>query len=103
TGGQNNYKEEVYDNLERIKRVSPMPVCAGFGVSNKTQAEQLGAYTDGVIVGSKIVKIFYQGREREIKDLIPDKILTRVKWRFISTYHTIIELMLLIFYTRELV
>ncbi|CAD2079976.1 tryptophan synthase subunit alpha [Jeotgalicoccus meleagridis] len=79
TGGQNNYKEEVYDNLERIKRVSPIPVCAGFGVSNKTQAEQLGAYTDGVIVGSKIVKIFYQGREREIKDLIPDKKLTRVK------------------------
>lgn len=79
TGGQNNYKEEVYDNLERIKRVSPIPVCAGFGVSNKTQAEQLGAYTDGVIVGSKIVKLFYQGREREIKDLIPDKKLTRVK------------------------
>lgn len=73
TGGRTDYQEATYSHLEKIRSVSPVPVCAGFGVSSKEMAEKLYQYTDGVIVGSRIVDLLHNGREDEIRSLIPDK------------------------------
>lgn len=42
--------------LRLAKRESKLPVCVGFGISTPEQAEQAAAFSDGVIVGSAIVK-----------------------------------------------
>ncbi|MBE3569529.1 MAG: tryptophan synthase subunit alpha [Bacillales bacterium] len=73
TGQRNKLPEELSGYLEHLKRISPVPVLAGFGISNHRQVKEVGSYCDGVIVGSKIVDLFHQGKEEEIIELIGKK------------------------------
>lgn len=45
----------VESNVARIKAHTPLPVAVGFGVKTPEQARSIGAYADGVVVGSAIV------------------------------------------------
>jgi len=40
-----------------VKEVKDIPCAIGFGISNPEQAKKMAAISDGVIVGSAIVKI----------------------------------------------
>ncbi|HZG70341.1 MAG TPA: tryptophan synthase subunit alpha, partial [Chondromyces sp.] len=51
TGARNNFKSDLKEYLNQIKKISPVPVFAGFGISSKEQAEEIGGLCDGVIVG----------------------------------------------------
>lgn len=73
TGVRDGFGTSLYDHLEKIKQISDTPVCAGFGISTKAQAEAVSSHSDGVIVGSKIVNLLHEGRTLEIKEIIPDK------------------------------
>jgi tryptophan synthase alpha chain len=42
--------------VERTREVTDLPVCVGLGVSNGAQAAEVGAFADGVIVGSALVR-----------------------------------------------
>jgi tryptophan synthase alpha chain len=43
--------------VERVHSLAPdVPVCVGLGVSNGTQAAEVGRFADGVIVGSALVR-----------------------------------------------
>ena len=45
-------------------------MCVGLGVSNGAQAREIGAYADGVIVGSALVKtLFDENVDRGLKAL----------------------------------
>ena len=45
-------------------------MCVGLGVSNGAQAREIGAYADGVIVGSALVKtLFDENIDRGLKAL----------------------------------
>jgi len=70
TGARTEFNETVADYLKEIKRVSPIPVLAGFGISTPDQVVELGSYCDGVVVGSKIVQFFNEKKLNEIKHLI---------------------------------
>ena len=48
---------EVLEYFARVKRSSPLPVCAGFGIRNREQVERLASHVDGVIVGSALVEV----------------------------------------------
>ncbi|MEM1371528.1 MAG: tryptophan synthase subunit alpha, partial [Pseudomonadota bacterium] len=41
--------------VERIKAATTLPVCVGFGVRTPEQARDIGAISDGVVVGSALV------------------------------------------------
>ncbi|MDQ3527197.1 MAG: tryptophan synthase subunit alpha, partial [Actinomycetota bacterium] len=41
--------------VRRAREVTDLPVCVGLGVSNGSQAAQVAAFADGVIVGSALV------------------------------------------------
>ena len=47
--------------LDRVRALSPVPVCAGFGIRNAAQVQRLGPHADGVIVGSAIVEALERG------------------------------------------
>ncbi len=64
TGTRNEFDQEVVEFLKRVKQFSPIPVVAGFGISNEKQINELTPHCDGVIVGSKIVDLL------DKKDLI---------------------------------
>ncbi|MBT2656236.1 tryptophan synthase subunit alpha [Bacillus sp. ISL-18] len=70
TGVRNEYDAELTSFIKSVKEVSAIPVMAGFGISSKEQIQQISKYCDGVIVGSRIVELFEQGRLSEMKDLM---------------------------------
>ncbi len=55
TGARTDLPDTVSQGLKRVKGLSRLPVCVGFGVSTPEQVRKLSAFADGVIVGSAIV------------------------------------------------
>jgi tryptophan synthase alpha chain len=59
--GVTGIRGKLPDNLEQaikgIKKYTRKPVAVGFGISDPEQAKIVSNYTDGVIVGSAIIKI----------------------------------------------
>jgi tryptophan synthase alpha chain len=52
---------EVLEYFARVKRVSPLPVCAGFGIRSREQIERLTPHVDGVVVASALVEVQERG------------------------------------------
>ena len=65
TGARAELPADLADRLEAIRRVSPLPVAAGFGISTREQADAVSRHADGYIVGSALVKRL--GEEGELK------------------------------------
>ncbi len=57
TGSSTLNVEEVATRVATIKAISNMPVGVGFGIKDAQSAADVSAVSDGVIVGSAIVKI----------------------------------------------
>jgi tryptophan synthase alpha chain len=64
TGAKNGLPTEVPALVERVRRHTKLPVCAGFGISNPRQARYLSGLVDGVIVGSAIIEIIRDEGEK---------------------------------------
>lgn len=74
TGERATHQDRVYEYLASLKKHATVPVLAGFGVSTPEQAHRLGAYCDGVIVGSKIVSMLHEGQDDDVRALIEQSI-----------------------------
>lgn len=70
TGTRATHQSQVNSYLQLLKENSPVPVLAGFGVSNVEQAQDLSSHCHGVIVGSKIVELLHEGKTDEVRALI---------------------------------
>ncbi len=57
TGKSVAVPEDVLAYLDRVRKVSRLPVCAGFGIRNHEQVRRLAAHVDGVVVGSALVEV----------------------------------------------
>jgi tryptophan synthase alpha chain len=55
TGARASMAPDVEEKVRIAKSLGEMPVCVGFGVATPEHAEAIGAYADGVVVGSAIV------------------------------------------------
>lgn len=53
----------VLSYLDGVRAVSPVPVCAGFGIRSREQVERLQGHVDGVIVGSALVEVLERGED----------------------------------------
>ena len=51
--------------VERVRAAADLPVCVGLGVSNGTQAAEVAAFADGVIVGSAFVRALLNAPDRD--------------------------------------
>ncbi len=47
--------------VDRVRAVTDLPVAVGLGVSDRSQAAEVAAYADGVIVGSALVRCLLDG------------------------------------------
>ena len=57
TGARKNLPQDILSNVRRLKKITKKPVCVGFGVSNPGQARKIAHASDGVIVGSAVIKV----------------------------------------------
>lgn len=55
TGARDSLPEGVKENIQKIKQIASIPVCAGFGIANRESAQQVLSCADGFIVGSAFV------------------------------------------------
>ena len=56
TGAKNTVLRSVDADVRSIKKFSTLPVCVGFGISTPEQARQMSRVSDGVIIGSAVVR-----------------------------------------------
>ncbi len=70
TGVRDGFGDDLQTHLEELKAVSPVPVLAGFGISTPDQVRSIGAFADGVIVGSAIVDAFHRGDLKVVEALV---------------------------------
>lgn len=63
TGKNVAVPQEVLDYFANVQRLSPAPVCAGFGIRSREQVARMAPYVDGVIVGSALVEVIERGED----------------------------------------
>jgi tryptophan synthase alpha chain len=56
TGVRDTLPPELNATVDRLRSVTPLPVCVGFGISRPEQAREVSRMADGVVVGSAIVR-----------------------------------------------
>lgn len=60
TGARLYLDKDVTNHIEMIKKFTDTPIAIGFGVSTPEEASEVAKIADGVIVGSAIVKRFFE-------------------------------------------
>lgn len=63
TGKNVSVPEEVTAYLDRVREVSRVPVCAGFGIRSREQVQALRGHVDGVVIGSALVEVLERGED----------------------------------------
>jgi len=85
TGSRESLSDSVGPLVQRLKELTTVPICVGFGISKPEHAAAVAAAgADGVIVGSRLIQII----EDNLAD--KDKMQTHLR-RFISEIRQAIE------------
>ena len=70
TGKSGSYRDDLDHHLAQLHEIASIPVLTGFGVSSMEDVHRFNKVSDGVIVGSKIVKALHQGETDAIARFI---------------------------------
>lgn len=61
TGGDTGLPDSLAEYLDKVAAVSPLPVCAGFGIRSADDVVNVGRHAAGAIVGSALVEVLERG------------------------------------------
>jgi tryptophan synthase alpha chain len=65
TGARASLRTDLPEFVARIRRHTDLPLAVGFGVSTAEQADEVGRYADGVIIGSALVDVVAQSERMD--------------------------------------
>ena len=57
TGARDRVADGAHEMVERIRRVSSLPVALGFGISKPEHVREVGQWADAAVVGSALVSV----------------------------------------------
>jgi tryptophan synthase alpha chain len=60
TGARRELARGIEEAVGRVRAVSDVPVCVGFGVSTPEHAREVGRFADGIVVGSALIDAIQQ-------------------------------------------
>jgi tryptophan synthase alpha chain len=63
TGLRDELPRELPETVARLRAVTDLPICVGFGISRPEQAAAVARLADGVAVGSAVVRAAAEGVE----------------------------------------
>lgn len=64
---------EIKTAVDRIRKITKLPIAVGFGITKPEQARDIGQIADGIVVGSAVVRLIDENKDN--KDLV--KIVAR--------------------------
>ncbi|MEP6755300.1 MAG: tryptophan synthase subunit alpha [Chthonomonadales bacterium] len=71
TGAQQSVSTELPEMIARIRAVTDLPVCVGFGVSKPEHVTEICHYADGAVVGSSLVDLIGKfGSDPQLQDKV---------------------------------
>jgi tryptophan synthase alpha chain len=76
TGERKALPSDLIKSVKKLKALTKKPICVGFGISKPAHAQMVARVSDGVIVGSAIVRVIE--RNKGCKDL-PKKVSSFLK------------------------
>ena len=56
TGGGTTFDTDLEERMKKLRAASPVPVVAGFGIDSAEKAKPLTRFSDGIVVGSAIMR-----------------------------------------------
>ena len=72
TGQHSPEIEQLRQSIQKVKKLSTLPVVAGFGIKNATQVKEVCSFSDGAVVGSSVVKIIEENLENNKNSISSD-------------------------------
>jgi tryptophan synthase alpha chain len=63
TGAREGLSAQLPGLVERVRRVTDVPLYAGFGISTPDHARETASLVDGIVVGSRAVEVAEDGPE----------------------------------------
>ncbi len=57
TGARDRIADGAHEMVDRIRRVSDLPVALGFGISTPEHVREVGQWADAAVVGSALVNV----------------------------------------------
>ncbi|MCX6082643.1 MAG: tryptophan synthase subunit alpha [Chloroflexi bacterium] len=63
TGSRASLPDDIAPLIERVRKHTNIPVCVGFGIGTPEQAQTVGTFADGVIVGSACVRTIGESQD----------------------------------------
>ncbi len=78
TGERGELPAELRQRLSLLRKQSPVPVLAGFGIADGASARAAGAGADGVVVGSALVRICNSALSQEEKQKTLGSLVTEL-------------------------
>lgn len=72
TGVRELQADSIVEHLAQLRKISNLPLAAGFGINDKKSAQQISQVADGIIVGSALLQQIFQETKAE-KQLIACK------------------------------
>jgi len=71
TGSRRLDPEDIRQAVTELRKLSPIPVGVGFGITTPEDAATVGSYADAVVVGSALVKIIAEyGQSSELQQRV---------------------------------
>ena len=65
TGERTELPPDLVDRVSWLRERTPLPICIGFGISKPEHVRLLAPVSDGLIVGSAIVRLMEQAKDSE--------------------------------------
>ena len=69
TGSKIKNFSEVQSKVKKIKSLTDLPVVVGFGIKDPLTAKKMSSFSDGIVVGSKIVELVEKNSITKINQL----------------------------------
>jgi tryptophan synthase alpha chain len=69
TGARDSLPPDLTEYIERVRAATDLPLAVGFGISQPSQARQVAAHADGVIVASALIRLMEQEGMAAVRDL----------------------------------
>jgi len=77
TGARDHVADGAQEMVERIRRVSDLPVALGFGISKPEHVREVGRWADAAVVGSALVSVI---ADAGVSDDLEKRVEEYVRW-----------------------